>query len=248
MKLNNKRSYGWKKDRFDERDYSFDAVLATIPNSIDLRTGCSPVEDQGNLGSCTANGIVGALEFLEIQEKKTFIDLSRLFLYYDERVIEGTVRQDAGAMIRDGIKTCATQGVCPEKEWPYVITKFKTKPSKKCYKDAIKYEILSYYRVTGLTAMLNCLAQGFPFVFGCEVYESFESNIVATTGVVPMPTHGEQLLGGHCMLAVGYDQTSQRFIVRNSWGTSWGMKGYCTMPFTYLGSSSLTQDNWTIRK
>jgi C1A family cysteine protease len=242
--------YGWKKDKFDERDYSFDKLVSPvkIPSSVDLTSKCSTIEDQGQLGSCTAQSIVGALEFLEIQQKKTFTDLSRLFLYYNERAIEGTTRQDSGAMIRDGIKSCASQGVCPESDWGYLISKFKTKPTLKCYRNAIKYEIMYYYRIDGLTAMLACLAAGFPFVFGCEVYESFESDVVSNTGVVPMPIHDEALLGGHCMLAVGYNKKSQRFIVRNSWGNSWGNKGYCTMPFAYLGNSSLTQDNWTIRK
>jgi len=244
------QKYGWRKDRYDERDYTYSKIAKPVelPKSVNLTKLCSPIEDQGQLGSCTANGIVGGLEFLENLEKKTFTDLSRLFLYYNERVIEGTVRQDAGAMIRDGIKSCATQGVCPESEWPYNIAKFKSKPTKKCYTDAVKYEALSYYRINTLDDMINCLAQGFPFVFGCEVYESFESDAVAKTGTVPMPSHNEQLLGGHCMLAVGYNQSTKRFIVRNSWGTSWGAKGYCTMPYAYLGNSSLTQDNWTIRK
>jgi C1A family cysteine protease len=244
------RKYGWRKDRFDERDYSYEKIskAITVPTSVNLTKLCSPIEDQGELGSCTANGIVGALEYLENVEKKSFADLSRLFLYYNERVIEGTVRQDSGAMIRDGIKSCATQGVCPESDWPYNIAKFKSKPTKKCYTEAVQYEILSYHRINTLNDMINCLAQGFPFVFGCEVYESFESDTVAKTGTVPMPSHSEQLLGGHCMLAVGYNQSTKRFIVRNSWGTGWGNKGYCTMPFAYLGNTSLTQDNWTIRK
>jgi C1A family cysteine protease len=245
------RSYGHLKDRFDERDYPFSRVVptpVTLPTSVDLRPGCSPIEDQGDLGSCTAEGIVGAMEFLEIEKQEAFKLLSVLFLYYNERVLEGSVSTDSGAMIRDGIKSVVKQGVCPTADWPYIISKFATQPPANCYTDAITYEVLSYYGLSSLHDMQTCLAQGFPFVFGCEVYASFESNVVTTTGVVPMPSHRDRLLGGHCMLAVGYDQASQRFIVKNSWGASWGMSGYCTMPFAYLSNPSLTNSLWTIRK
>jgi C1A family cysteine protease len=206
------------------------------------------VEDQGNLGSCTANALVGALEFLEIKDKVPYADLSRLFIYYNERVIEHTTGSDSGAMLRDGIKTLAKQGACSEKKWPYLISKFRTKPTAACYKEALQHQITSYQRLQTLDEMRACLAEGFPFVFGFTVYESFESQQVAQSGVVQMPQPGERVLGGHAVVAVGYQDAAKRFIVRNSWGPAWGMKGYFTMPYDYLANRDLSDDFWVVRR
>src|SRR6266403_2468942 len=249
----NKRSpqwYGWLPDLPDHRDLFYSAVaprLVSPPAKVDLRSKCSPVEDQGQLGSCTANALVGALEFLEIKDGAPFVDLSRLFVYYNERMIEGTVNQDSGAFIRDGIKSLAKLGVCTETEWPYKISMFTKKPTPACYRSAKKHRILSYHRISTTDEMRTCLAEGFPFVFGFSVYSSFESVTVARSGVLNMPTKNERVVGGHAVMAAGYDDTQQRFIVRNSWGTDWGQKGYFTMPYLYLGSRNLSDDFWTIR-
>lgn len=241
---------GWIPDLPDQRDLLYADLRPSgvrLPKAVDLRPGMSPVEDQGQLGSCTANALAGNLEFLEIKSGQPLVDLSRLFIYYNERVIEHTVASDSGAQIRDGIKTLATQGVCPEKEWPYVISTFAKKPSAKCYTDAKKHTIQTYHRIASLAEMRACLAEGYPFVFGFSVYESFESASVAKTGVVNMPKSGERQLGGHAVCAVGYDDKAKRVLVRNSWGPAWGQKGYFTMPYDYVSNSNLSDDFWTIR-
>jgi C1A family cysteine protease len=188
------------------------------------------------------------VEFLEKKDKVPFIDVSRLFIYYNERALEGTIQSDSGAMIRDGIKTLAKQGVCSEKTWPYVISRFSVKPPAACYKEAANRQITSYLRITTLDEMRTCLADGFPFVFGFTVYESFETQQVERTGIMPMPKPKERVLGGHAVLAVGYDDKKKQFVVRNSWGTDWGLKGYFMMPYAYLADRNLSDDLWTIRR
>jgi C1A family cysteine protease len=224
-------------------------AVTAHPAKVDLRPHCPPVYDQGQLGSCTANAIGGAVQFdREKQKLKPDFVPSRLFIYYNERVIEHTVSTDSGAQIRDGIKSVAKQGVPPETDWPYDIAKFADKPPAKAYTDGLKDRAVSYSRVArNLNQMKGCLASGFPFVLGFTVYDSFESQQVAQTGVMPMPASGESVLGGHAVMAVGYDDSQQRFIVRNSWGTGWGMQGYFTMPYAYLTDSGLSSDFWTIR-
>jgi C1A family cysteine protease len=172
---------------------------------------------------------------------------SRLFIYYNERVIENTVNNDNGAMIRDGIKTVNKLGVCPEDMWPYNPSEFTQKPQSGCYKEALKHQALSYHRVVrDINQLKGCLSQGYPFIFGFSVYEGFEGTKVAQTGVLDMPAKKESLIGGHAVTAVGYDDPEKRFIVRNSWGTGWGQKGYFTMPYEYLLHEQLSNDFWMI--
>jgi C1A family cysteine protease len=183
-----------------------------------------------------------------MRQKETAFTPSRLFIYYNERVMEGTVDSDSGAQIRDGVKSVHQQGAPPETEWQYDISKFQDKPPQKAYDDAAKHEAILYQRITQTLGQLKgCLAAGFPFVFGFVVYESFESQQVASTGEGQLPTAGEKQIGGHAVLGVGYDEDQQRFIVRNSWGPKWGMQGYFTLPYPYLLQDTLAGDFWTIR-
>lgn len=243
--------FGWVPDLPDKRDQLFlDPRPDTLPVIVDLTSGCPPVYDQGQLGSCTAQAIAGALEFDQAKQGAlpTFTP-SRLFIYYNERVIENSVDSDAGAMIRDGAKSVARQGAPPEPMWPYDPMLFANKPVPEAYAAAKLHRVISYRRLSQLlTPMKTCLAAGFPFVFGFTVYESFESDAVAITGNVPMPDLSvESVLGGHAVLAVGYNDDVSRFLVRNSWGAGWGNGGYFTIPYEYLLDVDLAADFWTIR-
>jgi C1A family cysteine protease len=251
------KKYGWRPDLPDQRDQLFaaaPAVLSALPPKMDLRPNCPAVYDQGQLGSCTGNSIAGAVEFERMKQNLPQASQntpSRLFIYYNERVIEGDVAQDNGAQIRDGIKSVAKLGVCFEtgaNDWPYVVGQFAAKPPAACYTAALANKVVQYSRLTLVAQQLKgCLAAGSPFVFGFTVYESFESAAVASSGVVPMPGSSEQTVGGHAVMAVGYDDSEQRFIVRNSWGPGWGQQGYFTIPYAYLTASNLASDFWTIK-
>jgi C1A family cysteine protease len=246
------RWYGWTPDLPDHRDLMYQAPLARIgplPPKIDLRRECPPVYDQGGLGSCTANAIAAALEFDQMKQKERNVFApSRLFIYYNERVIEKSVDQDSGAMIRDGIKSVAKLGAPHEQIWPYVIKEFRKKPSKAAYADARRHPAVLYQRIRqDIRQVRGCLASGFPFVFGFTVYTSFESDRVAKTGRLPMPARREKEIGGHAVMAVGYDNPRRQFIVRNSWGAAWGLDGYFTMPYDYLLDENLCDDFWTIK-
>jgi len=241
-------AYGWLPDIPDKRDFLYTAVKPRIrlTKTVDLRECCSPIEYQGKLGSCTAQALAGNLEYLDNMIDHEYTDMSRLFIYYNERAIIDTVDYDSGARLRDGIKTLKKDGVCHEEIWPYKIKRYRTKPPKQCYEQAIKHTISSYYRIRSLSEMLACLSDGYPFVFGFTVYESIQSEKVRKTGILPMPKKDEATLGGHAVLAVGFDQRKKRFIARNSWGTGWGLGGYFLMPFRYL--EELAADFWTVRK
>jgi len=244
--------FGWVPDLPDQRDLMYSApmmVMKKLPAKVDLRTKCPPVYNQGPLGSCTANALSGAFEFARKKQKLKDFMPSRLFLYYNERVMINTVNSDSGAYIRDGIKSLNTTGICPEKEWKYDVNKFTVKPPQKCYTAALKSTVKSYQRLTNtnLQQLKSCLSEGYPFVFGFTVYESFESQAVARTGMMPMPAPSEKVIGGHAVMAVGYDDKKQVAIIRNSWGTGWGAKGYFYMPYGYISSNNLCDDFWTIR-
>lgn len=246
-----KFAYGWKPDTHDHRDrmMSLPFIAADLPPMVDLRAGCPPVYDQGNLGSCTANAIGAAHQFDQLKQPggTTFVP-SRLFIYYNEREMEGTVGIDSGAQIRDGMDSINKKGVCPETQWPYDISRFKTKPPIACYTEALKHQSIEYLRVTPTIDNIKAaLAAKFPVVFGFTVYQSFETQAVAKTGIMPVPKRGERPLGGHAVLAVGYDDAKQVLIVRNSWGAGWGDKGYFYMPYDVIAANQ-ARDFWTLKR
>src|SRR5260221_14465919 len=214
-----------------------------------MRPQNPPIYDQGQLGSCTAQAIAAALEFDQAKQPQADVFIpSRLFIYYNERVIEGTVDEDSGAMLRDCIKSVAKQGGPHETLWPYAVSRFRQRPVAAVYKDGARHEAILYQRLPqSIDQLKGCLAGGYPFVFGFSVYVSFESRSVATTGDVPMPGRNEALLGGHAVVAVGYNAPARRFLVRNSWGAAWGLLGYWTMPYKDLRDGGPSYDFWTIR-
>jgi C1A family cysteine protease len=256
--------FNWHPDLPDFRDIHYNNrrtyKIEELPTSADLRSKCSPVENQDQLGSCTSFSLAGSLEFLEEQAlltktaspeilvPTTYTPFSHLFIYYNERIMEGTVNQDGGGQIRDGIKTLATLGGCSEITWPYNESMVFTKPSNAAYQEALQHKISLYMRLDTLSDIKHCLADGFPVSFGFTVYDSFESPEVASTGIVPMPTDEDECVGGHAVLAVGYDDAEQMVIVRNSWGAGWGLQGYFKLPYAYISNPDLSSDYWTIRK
>jgi C1A family cysteine protease len=245
--------YGWKPDPLDVRDHHLAPLApwigARLPRKVDLRGPNMPdVYDQGQLGSCTANAAGALLQFERRKAGHTpdFVP-ARLFVYYQERVLDGTVGQDSGAYLRDAAKVLATFGACPETDWPYDISTFTQKPTQHMIDDAAQHKAVSYARVSQDLAHLKaCVAGGNPIMFGFTVYESFESQAVATTGIMPMPTKGERILGGHAVAIVGYDNAKRAFLVRNSWGPGWGDHGYFWMPYLYATNSGLASDFWTV--
>jgi len=258
-----RRSYGWRPDMPDRRDYKYVApahIKALLrPPSADLRiSGFEPaIWDQLTIGSCTAHGVGQAEYFCRAKARKSrLFRPSRLKIYYDARVIEGTVKWDAGAEIRDGIKVLAKKGVCPEGLWPYknVNIKMFKKPSANCYTEAVKHKALSYWRVAQTpTDMKECLIEGYPIVVGFTVYTSFDTEEMENTGIGVMPQQGDQFLGGHAVAVVGYNDEGNVWVLRNSWGTNWGQglpngtRGYFTLPYEYLLDPDLASDFWTVR-
>ncbi|MBK9928470.1 MAG: C1 family peptidase [Saprospiraceae bacterium] len=252
-----KYGLGWLPDLPDARDYMYAAPLRVamkLATKIDLRPGCTAIYDQGRLGSCVSNALGAAFEFGKKKQRKATFMPSRLFMYYNQRIVINTVNSDSGAFIRDGIKSLNRQGVCKETLWTYDDNnapgaKFTQKPPAICYTQALANQIISYQRLThNLNTLKGCLAEGLPFVFGFTVYDSFMTSTVARTGIMPMPNLSkEHVRGGHAVMAVGYDDAKKAFIVRNSWGTGWGIKGYFWMPYAFITGLNFTSDFWTIR-
>ncbi len=248
LKRRTVKKFGWKPDMPDHRDmYCFFPYNTTILQCVDLRTsGFLPeVYDQGSLGSCTANALAAAFSFDQNKQKLEKFEPSRLFIYYNERDIEGSVETDSGASIRDGIKVLSRVGVCPEVDYVYDINKFAYKPSDIAYSDASKHKSVEYRRLSvNPTDIKKALSSGFPVIFGFNVFESFMTEEVEKTGVANLPKENESVVGGHAALIIGYE--NGRFIVRNSWGKSWGADGHFTMPSAFF-CSKYCADMWVIQ-
>jgi hypothetical protein len=246
--LKNIRLDGCKLGAPSPKDYRTVFKDLRIPDRVDLRPFCTPVENQGQLGSCTANASVGALECLYKKRDGRADDLSRLFVYFNARRMTGRTAEDTGCFIREAMASILGFGVCRERTWPYEIDKFAVEPVSQAYSEAAQYGAIQYSLVAGSGGALSALAAGYPVVFGIALpsrcYEE-----AAGTGVVPQTTEEERRApreSGHAMLIVGYDMGTQRFIVRNSWGEDWGDRGYCTMPFSLIDDFSSNNELWIV--
>lgn len=253
MQTRNLKKYGWKRDLPDHRDLKYVVAndKAILPPAFDLRKmyQLPACYDQGNLGSCTANACGFCWQFGLKKEKLPVPTLpARLFIYYYERLIEGTVNEDSGAQIRDGFRVLNQYGCCNEKLCPYHIVDFRKAPSLQAINAAKKQTVTKYMSVAQKELDIKtCLANSLPCAFGFTVFESFKTNAVAQNGIVPMPNKNEQVLGGHAVCIIGYDDSTRRFIVRNSWGVGWGDAGYFYMPYDYVLNPSLASDFWCVQ-
>lgn len=217
-----------------------------VPVSVDLQQKMPAIYDQGDLGSCTAQAAAALSQYL--MKKLGYKDFipSRLAIYYWERVMEHTVNEDSGASLSDAIHVLTNNGSPNESFWWYNIRKFTVKPNQKVVTSGINHKIKQGLSVTqDLLHMKSILAEGLPFIFGFTVYDSFSSQAVASTGVMPMPKANERILGGHAVMAVGYDDHKQMFKIRNSWGTGWGLGGYFWMPYSFISNPEYASDMWT---
>lgn len=257
------RKLNWRPARPDFRDLKYkmvESVDTTVyPSAIDLRPKMSPVMDQGDIGSCSAHALAGCVEHLELQELASgggpqtygagFESVSRLMIYWTERDLEKSTDTDAGAVtIKDGARALHKWGVSRESLWPYDTSKVLDKPVAAAYTEGSKHKIEAYYALNSINDMKRCLYHGFPFVLGFTVYSSFMSDAVAKSGVMPMPTWSDSVEGGHAVCCVGYDDSRQAALIRNSWGTAWGLQGHFWMPYEFMWNQSLASDMWTLRR
>lgn len=266
------RGFGWKRDLPDKRDLLLSGEPITLPHvprdlrkfSLRERDPELPY-DQGQLGSCTANGVAYLVQFQRKNQGLQATRPSRLFIYYGERLMEGTVDEDSGAYIRDGMRTVARVGAPSEADWPYDIARFRDRPPPACWSEGKENQVLRYLRCSQiLDTFKRCMYAGYPVVFGFTVYESFASSTVSTggetvdvarTGLMPMPERNEEVLGGHCTVLVGWDddlampraEAHGALEVRNSWGTNWGQNGYFFMPYDFALDPDYASDFWTCR-
>lgn len=246
---------GWKPELPDSRDYKYSLTRyalerkAALPTRVDLRHYFTfPVYNQGELGSCVANAIAANIRYDRVKQKLDAWDPSRLFIYWNARALDKCTKEDSGAYIRDGVKSLVKWGYCKEPSWKYDESKVFVSPPSTAYGEAYSHKALQYFRLnnTNISELKNCLAAGYPFVFGATLFESFMDG--NDDGRVQMPKTNENPLGGHAMLCVGYDDEKGIFIIRNSWGDKVGDHGSYYIPYDYLTTNELADDFWTIRK
>lgn len=237
-----KFEYKLRSDPRDLRDFLYTPTQLPLREQVDLREWDSAIEEQSHLGSCSGQAAVGAYELLMYVEKKYRLELSRLFVYYNSRLVGGDVTQDEGAYLRDVIKALKDYGVCAEVLWPYRIEKFDVKPDFDSYEDGKKRTIKNYYRLIDIDDILDALNNNYPVLFGMLVYDSFDYLNRNREYIVELPAKTESPVGAHAMCLVGYDQRRRLLLARNSFGEDWGDQGYCWIPFDYVKSEFI--DMW----
>lgn len=240
---------GWKRDRPDHRDLILGAPAAPvpIPPAVDNSKNCSPVENQSDISSCTANSSTSAMEYLLIKLGRPLVELSRLYVYFFSRKVEGTPpSEDSGAYIRDVMRVLGSYGACRESVWPYIVNKFSAQPTAAAVADARNHKITQYLRCLGLDSIRHTIAAGYTAVGGFSVPQNMMSPECAKTGIVKYPTMSEKILGGHAVHFVGYDDNTMLLRFQNSWGKEWGDKGFGQLPYDFV-NRNLASDFWTIR-
>lgn len=236
------RKYGFRPGLVDPNAQVYALRLTglreTLPISVDLEADCPPVYDQGQEGSCTANAIAFVFDFRRKQQGLPFINPSRDFIYYQELKKEGNVGQDLGAFGGDGMTALQTIGVPPESDWPYTATGYERPPTPAALAAAAPHKVITAEllnpKLNGIYELKHALANRLPIAYGIPLYESFESEAVARTGIVPDPKRGESLLGGHETAIIGYDDGKGMFKARNSWSAKWGQRGYFWISYNYV--------------
>ena len=241
-----RKGMGWRPQLPDIRDHIYTAKRGMFKD-VDLRPNCPPIWDQGQTSGCTAFAIASAVAYMRTVEKLPSFTPSRLFIYACERIVENDLGKDDGAEIRTGIKCVASQGVPDEIYWPFDVSKLLVRPDEIAYKFALT-DLVGEYLNVPITenSVLTALTNNLPIVFGVTLYDSFDGEEVSTTGQVPLPAKTENVIGGHAMVIVGAKIKERKFIVRNSWRTDWGDKGFCYFPFDYLLDENLADDFWVI--
>lgn len=242
--------FGWRPDLPDHRDkHAQFPKISEFKILVDLRSNLPKIYDQGALGSCTANAVAAIFEYEQVRQQLKDFMPSRLFIYYNERVIEGTTDFDSGASIRDGIKTLNRIGTCTEETWPYHIVSFKVPPSPEAYQEAEEHKSILYNRVPQTEeALKTALTLEYPVAFGFTIFESFMDPEKWSCDRMPDPKPNEKILGGHAVVLCGFDNVNRLFLVRNSWGEQWGTDGYFWMPFDFCVDRKYCSDFWVIEK
>ena len=254
--------YNLARDTPDARDSIYSPnkreLRRKLPSHVDLRLRCPRVQDQGAPGTCTAHAVAAAFAFEQRVHRAKVITPSRLFIFYNERALTGQTSVKCVVRLRDALKVVSKLGVCPESMWPYNEDSrvLRLKPPKEAFEAAGSYKIAQYHRIpighlkpeTFLRHLKHCLADGHPFLFGFMLYESFETEAVKKSGIMPIPDRKhEKLVGGHAVMAVGYNDRRKAVLGRNSWGTDWGINGHFWMPYELIRDPTYAHDFWTVR-